>query len=123
MSSEVPGDGDEVIWATRGRSWGFRFLRRGGLDDPLAVYEDAFRGLENQPEVWRRAAAGAALRFPDPEGRRDASGRIIPHDFVLLGAWAGRLRSFDEARSAIWQQVGDEFAGVWDLDEVPPVGP
>ena len=35
-----------LIWATRGRTWGFRFLRDGGLEDPLDTYEEAFAGIE-----------------------------------------------------------------------------
>ena len=31
-----------LIWATRGRTWGFRFLRDGGFPDPLPVYDLAF---------------------------------------------------------------------------------
>ena len=44
--------------------------------------------------VW----SGVALRFPDPAGRRDASGRTIPHDFVLFGDWAEGIESVDEGR-------------------------
>ena len=53
-----------LIWATRGRTWGFRFLRNGGFEDPLAVYDDAFSGVGDQPEAWRRVArrqGGVAL--------------------------------------------------------------
>jgi hypothetical protein len=67
---------DGFIWATRGRTWGFRFLRSGGLEDPLGVYEDTFSQIGDQPKAWRRVADKVALRFPDPDGRRDAaSGR------------------------------------------------
>ena len=54
------------IWATRGRTWGFRFVRDGGLPDPLVVYDTAFSGVGDEPEAWRRNAETVALRFPDP---------------------------------------------------------
>ena len=118
--------GDDVprfIWATRGRSWGFRFLRTGGIADPLPVYERAFGDVSSDREVWRRGRKRAALRFPDPEGRRDESGRVIPHDFVLLGAWADTLTSMQDGRDRVWREVADEFGRVWAEDTPPPPRP
>ena len=44
----------KLIWATRGRTWGFRFLRDGGFEDPLPVYDEAFSEVGDEPEVCRR---------------------------------------------------------------------
>lgn len=109
------------IWATRGRTWGFRFLRRGGFEDPLRVYEDAFSDIGDQPEAWRRVADKVVLRFPDPDGRQDAAGRVIPHDFVLLGSWADGINSLEDGRQRIWHEVADEFRLVWDKPGPPSV--
>jgi hypothetical protein len=116
-----PTDGGaNFIWVTRGRTWGFRFLRNGGLENPLDVYEHAFSDVGDQPEAWNRVADQvAALRFPDPDGRRDAAGRVIPHDFVLLEHWADDINSFEEGRDRIWQEVADEFERVWEKTEPP----
>jgi len=84
---------ERLIWATRGRSWGFRFLLNGGLSDPLLVYERSFADLEDEPTTCHRSARKVALRFPDPLGRRDASGRIIPHEFVVIGDLADEIES------------------------------
>ena len=62
---------ERLIWATRGRSWGFRFLLKGGLSDPLLVYERSFADAKEEPAACHRAAGKVALRFPDPLGRRD----------------------------------------------------
>lgn len=112
-----------LIWATRGRTWGFRFLRDGGFDDPLRAYEDAFTGLEDRTEVYRRAAGSVALRFPDPEGRQDASGRVIPHDFVLLEAGTETgPDSLEDGIQLIWPLVAEGFAELWDQPEpLPPL--
>ena len=110
------------IWATRGRTWGFRFLRSGGFDDPLLQYEKAFSGLDQNPEACRHVEAGiVALRFADPENRRDAAGRIIPHDFVLLGTWAEKVKSIEQGRGLVWPEVCDEYAEAWAA-VVPPTG-
>lgn len=121
MSSR-PEEDATFIWATRGRTWGFRFLRRGGVRNPLAVYEDTFSKVGDQPEACHRSGDRVALRFPDPDGRQDASGRIIPHDFVLFGRWADGVSSLEEGRQRVWGEVADEFDAIWDKPEPPSAG-
>jgi hypothetical protein len=108
-----------LIWATRGRSWGFRFLLDGGLPDPLVDYERTFANLEEEPTAWRRTAGKVALRFPDPLGRRDAAGRVIPHEFVVSGPRSREIESVEDGLQRIWPLVKRAYARVWDA-EVPP---
>ncbi len=108
-----------LIWATRGRHWGFRFLLDGGLSDPLPEYERIFEGLGDEPTVWRLAAGKGALRFPDPDGRRDAAGRVIPHDFVVSGDLASEIQSAEDGLQQIWPLLAEAYAQVWAA-EVPP---
>ncbi|GAB3318850.1 hypothetical protein GCM10027451_38080 [Geodermatophilus aquaeductus] len=116
-----------LIWATRGRNWGFRFLRNDTSGDPLVFYDTAFSGVEDAPETCRRVGgAGSqpemvALRFPDPEGRRDRAGRVIPHDFVVFDALVGDVDSVEVGRQRIWPLVADEFARLWELPAPPSV--
>lgn len=116
------------IWATRGRTWGFRFLRDGGYRDPLPVYDAAFAEVEGEREVCRRVGGAVALRFPDPEGRRDAAGRFISHDFVVFEAGAAvgpgpeEIGSVEDGRRVVWPLVAEEFARVWALPEPPARG-
>ena len=56
---------ESVVWATRGRSWGFKFLLDGGFADPLQSYDRAFAGTEGESTVCRRVGTHVALRFPD----------------------------------------------------------
>jgi hypothetical protein len=123
VSSRQTEQNDRFIWATRGRTWGFRFLRTGGYKDPLNEYERAFFEIGDQPEGWCRLAEEVvALRFLDPQERQDAAGRVIPHDFVLLGSWADGISSLDDGRRLIWPQVADEFEEVWNLPDPPYAG-
>lgn len=109
-----------VIWATRGRSWGFRFLLGGGFDDPLQAYERAFAGTDGERTVWRRDDTRVALRFPDPDGRCDASGRVIPHDIVVLPPLADDVRSVDDGRRLIWRpRLAAAFTRLWDQPAPP----
>ena len=107
------------IWATRGRTWGFRFLRSGGFDDPLEVYDKIFSRVEDEPEAWVRDGDRVALRFPDPERRRDAAGRVIPHEFVVSGYLADGIESVEDGLQRIWPLVAEAYARVWDA-EIPP---
>ncbi len=108
-----------LIWTTRGHSWGFRFLLDGGFADPLPTYEQAFAGLEDDRTACRRSGDRLALRFPDPLDRRDAAGRIIPHDFVVLGPAVEGIDSVETGIRVIWPLVADTYARVWQ-DKRPP---
>lgn len=107
------------IWATRGRTWGFRFLRAGGFENPLREYDNVFSKLEDQPAAWCRVGGVVALRFPDPDRRRDAADRVIPHEFVLFGPWADGINSLEDGIRLIWPRVADEFNEVWERTEPP----
>jgi hypothetical protein len=118
-----------LIWATRGRIWGFRFLRDGGFEEPLRVYDIAFSGVEEGPKVWRRTAGSrgapemVALRLPDPLGRQDRAGRVIPHDFVLLPPLADEVSSVDDGLQVVWPLVALQFERIWELPKPPsPAG-
>lgn len=109
----------QLIWATRGRSWGFRFLLDAGFADPLPKYERAFAGVSDPLTAWRREGKDVALRFPDPLGRRDAAGRVIPHEFVVLGDLAANIGSVGDGIQQIWPLVEHAYARIWDSDRAP----
>lgn len=104
----------KLIWVTRGRRWGTTFLRDGGFADPLPEFERAFADAGSSDELWLQGDR-SALRFPDPEGRVDAAGRRILHEFVLLEHIAG-ADSFDTARQRVWAETADEYATVWGAE-------
>lgn len=108
-----------LVWATRGRSWGFRFLLDGGHSDPLPVYERAFAGTEGESTVCRRVVGTVALRFPDPLGRRDEAGRPIPHDIVVLPPLAGDVSSVEDGLRLVWPLLEDTYSRVWDEPRPP----
>ncbi|KQM59629.1 hypothetical protein ASE64_09920 [Agreia sp. Leaf210] len=103
-----------LIWATRGRTWGFRFLRRGGLTDPLPTYSLAFAEFEGMTHVWNRSGDMTALRFEDPLGRKDRAGRVVPHDFVVFGDLPAQVNSVSSGINDIWPIVEAEYARNYD---------
>lgn len=112
---------ERLIWATRGRAWGFRFLLNGGLPDPLGLFERSFAGLGDTPTICHRTADKVALRFPDPLGRRDASGRLIPHEFVVFGDLAEAIESVEDGLRYVWPLVAEAYAAVWNVGRAPVI--
>jgi hypothetical protein len=115
-----------LIWATRGRTWGFRFLRDAGFEEPLRVYDVAFAEIDDGPEIWSRVSGKAelpemvALRFPDPLGRRDRAGRVIPHHFVVLPPLSDEIGSVEDGLRLVWPLVAPRFERTWELSKPPP---
>ncbi len=105
----------KLIWATRGYSWGFRFLQDGGCADPLPTYDAGFTSIGEESEVWRRVGDLVVLRFADPLGRRDTAGRVIPHEFVVWPPEADEIDSVEAGRRLIWPLVADDYERVWNL--------
>lgn len=110
-----------LIWSTRGRSWGFRFLLDGGYADPLQPYERAFIGLQDEREACQRVGEVVALRFPDPEHREDAAGRVIPHDFVVMEPLASEVNSIDDGVQKVWAAVKDVYEQTWQSQKPPSI--
>jgi hypothetical protein len=121
---------DSLLWSTRGRSWGFRFLHlpEGRLagEDWDAVYQRVFANNDHVPARFRgsmrmrdgRAVAYVAARFfDDKEVWKDAAGRTVPHEMLLVV-------ETDEAEAiaatdwpaTLMDHVRDTYKGVFDLD-------
>lgn len=89
-------------------------MRDAGLDDPRAAYLRWFSGIENEMPVYRKNGDVVVVRFPDPQGRRDSAGRIIPHEFVVFSPTSDGITSVNAAIRDLWPEVQDTFARVWD---------
>lgn len=109
-----------IIWATRGKNWGFRFLRDGGSSSVLESYEMAFARVGDSMTEYFKDQNIIAVRTPDPLGRKDRSGRIIPHEFVLSGPDAEDIHSIDDVLTEVWPSLADEYAKIWDQSNVNP---
>ncbi|MGJ0120296.1 hypothetical protein ACQ7HM_13930 [Williamsia sp. MIQD14] len=110
---------ESVIWATRGRTWGFRFILDAGHSDPLQEYERAFGDEWDAPTAWHRHDGRVALRFPDPLGRHDSAGRVIPHEFVLFGDLADAVDSVEDGVNTVWPLVSEMYAHMWEAPNPP----
>lgn len=112
----------KLLWATRGRDWGFKILAHPAGVQPLAAYRSAFAGIGDEYEAFLRTGARAAVRFPDPEQRRDRAGRVIPHEFIVLDELAAAVEDLQSARSLVWPEVAAVYSRIWDQAEAPAAG-
>jgi hypothetical protein len=107
------------IWATRGRTWGFTFIAKAELRDPLSTYERAMSMLDGSIQGRAHGDGVVALKLIDPEGRRDRSGRPITHSFVLFGDLADRVGSVEDGIREVWPLVAAQYESAWDQPEAP----
>jgi hypothetical protein len=63
--------------------------------------------LADEVTLCRRSGGRIALRFPDPQGRTDAAGRTIPHDFVIMSPTVAAITSVDDGLREVWPVVAD----------------
>lgn len=94
-------------------------MLKGGLTDPLATYERAFERADGERTYVGHAEGLVALRFPDPLGRCDESGRLIPHDVVILESFEPRITSVEAGRELVWPLIEPAYAEVWDQPRAP----
>lgn len=111
-----------VVHFARGKNKGLRFLSRGGLTNPTAEHIKGF-GDETTPDnlktdTHRRYGTNnekIAVRFTDPENRRDASGRRIVHDVILPEEHAKDLGSNDtQVIRRAWKLVRPDYNKFWE---------
>lgn len=103
-----------IMWATRGKNWGFRFLADGAENDPLPTYRKAFENRELEREFIRTSPEFTAARIDDLLDRTDDFGRTIPHDFVLRGQFAEGINTLEDVREIIWPLVAQQYEDIWD---------
>ena len=95
----------DIIHATRGKDYGFRFIKKGGLPDPLQAYESAFSERPDAGLFNRLDDGRIALSFMDPQGRRDHAGRVIPHEVIIPKSMSGDIKDHADAVAKVWPEL------------------
>jgi hypothetical protein len=121
-------DLDSILWSTRGYNWGFRFPlqpQKYGKDcqDWLGHYEKMFepfgdddnRVVNGYLNIDNKEIPFIAVRFKDPEERKDISGRIIPHEVAIIGDDTQNLINLNsfELQNAVWFLVSDTYSKIY----------
>ena len=98
-----------LVWATRGRSWGFRFLLDGDTG-PAPVYERPSQA-PRRVDFVRRVNAHVAPRFLIPGA--DANGRSAHPQTGRTPLLADDGRP-SRMSAFVWLLLSDTFARVWN---------
>jgi len=111
---------DSLLHATRAKNKGFSMYEKGGLKDPLIEYTEAFGYDTPERHVFKRYGDNnekVAARFPDPLGRKDHAGRVIPHEVILPESLAKNVTNLDEAIAKVWPMIKDNVEAKYDPPE------
>ncbi|UGL63237.1 membrane protein [Arthrobacter phage Tokki] len=106
-----------VVHATRSKHKGFSIYESGGLSEPLNEYTKAFGSNSDGGEIFKRYGDSnekVAVRFYDPEGRKDRSGRVIPHEVILPAPLAKDVTDLSGAISKVWPMIKDTVEAKYD---------
>lgn len=88
---------NNFMWLTRGKNWEFRFLSEPpGFDSRKKLYKSVFLQDEGYIGYWKGCFSKnnkilyytACRCFDEEKNCRDAAGRRIPHEFLILCAQA-----------------------------------
>lgn len=105
-----------IIHSSRGHSKGFHFLERGGLNNPL-LERDIAKVSDSTPigtfKRYGNNLEKAFVSFHDPLGRRDAAGRVIPHEVFLPKHLADGVNTHEEAVKVAWPLLKDKFDAMY----------
>lgn len=111
----------DIVHFSRGRNRGFIAVQRGGLKDPVSEFFRAgFDGNTFQPDELRRFGKNnekIAVEFLDPSGRRDFSGRPIPHSVIIPKGLSDGIETMDDVKTKIWPLLKDVYDYIY---EAPP---
>ena len=106
----------KFLWATRGKLWGFNFLSRADLDDPMPIYDEAFSEKNLRAESFWHGVNTLAFRFVDPLSRTDFSGRPIHHEIVIIDSLnsISKIDSVESGVGEIWPLLAEHYATIWE---------
>jgi len=102
-----------VIHGSRGKDVGFRFIKKGGVPDPIHEYSKVFDGHTGGDKFERYGGGKIAARFLDPEGRKDAAGRTIPHEVIIPKSMSEGINNLDDVVSKIWPMLKPEHDAMY----------
>lgn len=99
----------DLIHASRGRTQGFQFFRKGGFPDPYSEYAKAFGHDKFTDGLFERVGDKIAASFLDPDGRVDRAGRPITHQVLIPKSMTSGINSMKDVTDKIWPQIKDTY--------------
>jgi hypothetical protein len=119
-----------ILWSTRGYDWGCRFPLQPQkynqyCEDWLENYEKMFYQSYNKDiqvnsgciEIDKNPIQYIAIKFADPEDRKDISGRPILHEVAILGNENKDLQNTTpiELRNIVWNKLSAVYHNIYRI--------
>ena len=101
----------KIMHAARGKHKGFKFLKTGGISDPFITYD---RLSATSIGEFTKKDGYASANILDPLGRKDRSGRVIPHTIILPKSMSADVNSVDDLMKKAWPLLKDDFASFYE---------
>jgi hypothetical protein len=106
----------DIIHATRARTKGFEFRKKGGLPDAFVEWQKNDDGSSLGAAFKRYGDRSEKVvgTFLDPLGRKDQAGRVIPHTVILPEHLAKGVHNADDLFNKAWPLIKDDFEKFYD---------
>lgn len=107
---KIVSEQTDILHASRGKNTGFRFYKTGGFPNPIGQLETVFGADKFEDGMFEQLADGrVATSFLDPKGRKDFSGRVIPHQVIIPKTLAAGLKGLDDVMNEIWPLIESNY--------------
>ena len=117
-AEKVLSEPTSVIYSSRGKNKGFRFLEDGGTKTVLSEWEKAFGAdggeAGSHGDFFKKYEGKIAAQFMDPKGRRDAAGRLIPHSIILPPTMTEGVNSIEDVKTKVWPTLEKTYDAFWE---------
>lgn len=101
-----------ILHTSRGKNKGFRFYQQGGTPDYFNLWSRHFEahGFQREGDIFEKLPNGmVAAAFADPKGRKDAAGRVIPHQVLVPGYLTKGINTLSDVVKEIWPMLEDAY--------------
>lgn len=101
-----------IIHTSRGKNKGFRFYQQGGTPDYFQLWSKHFEqaGGAAKNDMFEKLPNGmVAAAFPDPKGRKDAVGRVIPHEVIVPAYLTTGINTISDVVKHVWPMLEDAY--------------
>ena len=119
LAESMASEPVDIAYSSRGRNRGYGFLRDGGMKGTSEEFVEAGLDRVDTTSSFKRYGKNnekVAARFPDPEGRKDFSGRPIGHDVILPKSMAKDVHSIDDVIDVAWPKIKDIFGAYYESE-------
>lgn len=115
--ARILSDKSTISHYSRGKNTGPAIIKSDGRPPPERLYMQA-KFPPNNKEVFKKFDDGSnriAVRFADPEGRRDRFGQRIRHEVIIPQTMSDGLNDINDVKIKIWPLLKEDYDNVYNM--------